>query len=100
MKFQNHHHITLGNYSGIYHQSSLVNGKPSWKSNLRSIWSSSQVWIIGPVEYSGTMYGMIYSGFGNKCPFKLESGFWHYYDVFNGWTMAAANEINVECLKG
>ena len=61
-----------------------------------------QIYKEDPVKDMGTQYALIYSPFGNQCPFKLESGFWLYHDGINGhygWKVAAANEINVICLK-
>ena len=28
----------------------MVNGKPSWKSNIASLWSISQFWLFGALQ--------------------------------------------------
>ena len=92
--------LTLDNHTEMFHKASMVNEKPSWKSNIHGIWSKNQFWLLGPLEFHGTLYALIYSPFGNRCPFNLESGFWLYHHFTNGWTVAATNEINIKCLKG
>ena len=60
-----------------------------------------QIYMEDPIKDIGSNMALIYSPFGNQCPFKLESGFWLYHDIngYYGWKVAEANEINVKCLK-
>ena len=88
--------------NSIYHYSSMVNGNPSWTSTLNgtAIWYAQEFWFIGYSGYIGTNVAAIYSNFGNQCPFDLQSEFWKYYNIGNGFIYAGVNEINVKCLNG
>ena len=90
-----------GSREGIYHNSSLVNGKPSWTSTSQAIWYDQEFddWTIGSLGNIGTSTGGMYGDFANACPFDMASEEWDYWynDV---WTGAGANEIHVNCLNG
>ena len=85
---------------GIYYNSSIVNGKPSWTSISQAIWYDQQYndWNIGSLDDIGSSTSGIYSDDGNLCPFHLPSEMWKYSN--NGWTSAGVGEINVACLNG
>ena len=86
---------------GIYYNSSMVNGKPSWTSTSQAIWydQDNDNWLIGPFDDVGTSTGGMYSDFTNECPFDIASEEW-YYGYDGVWTSAGQNEIKLECLKG
>ena len=90
--------IVQASKEGIYHNSSMVNGKASWTSTSQAIWYSQAYWFIGHLDNIGSIVAGIYCDYGSECPFDLPSEMWYYYD--NGWTRAEANEIKVDCLKG
>ena len=93
--------IAQGSREGIYHKSSMVDGKTSWTSASQSIWYDQgwSNWRIGPLADIGTSTSGIKSDDSSECPFDLPSEKWYYaYD--NAWTSAEANEIKVDCLKG
>ena len=95
--------VAQGYYEGIYHNSSMVNGRASWTSTSQAIWYDQEFsnWNIGYLDYIGTSMAGIYSDYGNECPFNLPSEKWKTIIIYdNGWTSAEANEIHVECLKG
>ena len=83
---------------GVYHNSSKVNGKPSWISTSNAIWFAEGFWLIGYLDGIGQSSGGIYSNYVSQCPFDLSSEKWHYSD--NGWKSAGPNEIKLECLIG
>ena len=86
---------------GIYHNSSSVNGKPSWTTNFQAIWMRGGMWYVGFLDNIGTnMAGLTsYHHTDNGCPFDIPSEQWTY---FNGyiWDDAGPNEIKLKCLKG
>ena len=84
---------------GIYHNSSMVNGKASWSSTSNAVWYTQGFWNIGYLADIGSSFAEIYSDYGSKCPFDIPSEKWYY--GYNGvWTSAEANEIKLDCLKG
>ena len=90
-----------GDKKGIYHKSSLVNGKASWTSSTNAIWyygGDSKIWAIGSLDEIGTTTSGIHSFFdiSFQCPFDLPSEGWKYSN--NGWRHAQADEINVVCI--
>ena len=89
--------VAQGYYEGIYHISSMVNGKASWTSTSQAIWDFQGKWTIGTLDNIGSIVAGIYSDYGSECPFDLPSEKWYYDD--NGWTSAEANEIHVVCKK-
>ena len=101
MKFHNSHHHNQGSRQGIYrHNSSFVNGKPSWTSNFHAIWYVREynLWVIGNLDDIGTTIGGIKSGDSTfRCPFEMPSDHWHYAYI-SGWINAGADGIKLECL--
>ena len=98
---ENNAQAAQGSMEGIYHNSSMVNGKPSWTSTSQAIWyhQSSNSWNIGFLDNIGTTLVGFYSNHGSQCPFDLPSEIWFYW-VDNSWTSAGVGEINVACLNG
>ena len=98
---ENNAQAAQGSKEGIYHNSSLVNGKPSWTSTSQAIWydQPSNDWMIGYLDNIGTSTVEMYSDSANGCPFDIASVEWNYWynDV---WTSAGPNEIKLQCLKG
>ena len=95
--------IAQDGLGGIYHKSSIVNGKTSWNFTIKAIWYDQEYnnWKVGPLDYIGTSIGGIVSDFGNGCPFDQPSDEWSYRDGWNGnWTRAGTNEIIIQCLEG
>ena len=90
-----------GSRQGIYHNSSVVNGKPSWTSNLQAIWYDLQYdnWKIGPIDDIGTSTAGIKSESANGCPFYIPAEQWYYWDG-SSWIGAGQNDITLECLQG
>ena len=90
-----------GDREGIYHYSSMVNGRPCWTSSSQAIWYDQQLnnWNIGLLDNIETTLVGFYSNHGSQCPFDLPSEMWFYW-VDNDWTSAGTNEINVACLYG
>ena len=89
----------VGNMEGVYHISSMVNGKESWTSTYKAIWFYQLQWSIGSLEYIGEISDQMYArSNGNQCPFNLLSEKWKY--VNNGWKAASADEIKIQCLRG
>ena len=91
---------------GIYQRAGKVNGKTSWiSSSGHALWynPASEDWMIGPVDYLGTSTGGI-SSTGNQgkssCPYSVpnDDDAWEYAN--NGWIIADANEVSIECLTG
>ena len=101
MNFHNSHHHNQGSRQGIYrHNSSFVNGKPSWTLNSSAIWYVIEynVWAIGNLEDIGTAIGAIISGDSTFwCPFDMPSEYWKYY-YMSAWINAGGNGIKIECL--
>ena len=94
--------VAQGSREGIYHNSSIVNGKASWTSTSQAIWYVQEFakWAIGPIESIGTKNrGISSDRVTFQYPFDLPSEKWNYL-YNNGWTSAEANEIKVDCLKG
>ena len=101
---------------GIYQRAEKVNGKRSWISsnNINAIWydtdaygSISDDWIIGSLGELGGNSGGIAST-GNQgmssCPYNVSMDAWKYETykllTFNGWKIAGANDVSIECLSG
>jgi hypothetical protein len=89
---------------GIYQRAEKVNGKTSWiSSNSEALWYNavSDDWVIGSVENLGANIGGIKStgdqGISN-CPYNVPNDAWEYSN--NGWIIADANDISIECLSG
>ena len=97
--------VAQGSKEGIYHNSSMVNGKASWTSTSQAIWYDQELsnWNIGPLDDIGTKMAEIISDYGCchgiKCPFELPSEKWTYLDN-NNWIIAETNEIKVDSGKG
>ena len=98
---ENNAQAAQGSREGIYHNSSLVNGKPSWTSTSQAIWYNQDYdnWNVGSLDDIGTSTGGMKSDSANGCPFDIASEEWNYWynDV---WTSAGPNEIKLQCLKG
>ena len=105
---ENNIQAAQGGREGIYHNSSMVNGKPSWTSTSQAIWYDQNFndWNIGSLYDIGSSRSGIYSDSGNGCPFDQQTEKWDYYTGDNvtlgdnGWATAGANEIRVDCLNG
>ena len=90
-----------GDKEGIYHKSSLVNGKASWTSATNAIWyygGDLKVWAIGSLDKIGTNTFGIHSFFDItfQCPFDLPGEGWKYSND-GGFRHAYTNEISVVC---
>ena len=98
---ENNAQAAQGSREGIYHNSSMVNGKPSWISTSQAIWYDQDYdnWKVGYLDTIGTSVGGIYSDSANGCPFDMASVEWYYW-YNNVWTNAGPNEIKLQCLKG
>ena len=90
---------------GIYQRAGKVNGKTSWiSSSNTALWynAGSDDWMIGSVDNLGSDTGGI-SSTGNQgqssCPFNVPNNAWKYGGN-NGWVIADANDVNIECLAG
>ena len=89
---------------GIYQRAGKVNGKTSWISSSRNaLWYSavSDDWFIGYLDNLGDTTGGIVSN-GNQglssCPYSVPKDAWKFSD--NGWIIADANDVSIECLTG
>ena len=89
-----------GNLEGIYYNSSIVNGKPSWTSTSQAIWYDQNYdnWKISSLDDIGSSKAGIKSDNGFGCPFDLPSKMWNYFDSV--WTTMGTNEMNISCLNG
>ena len=95
------------NIQGTYEQSSLVNGKLSWKSTTNAIWYSHdrKMWCIGSWSNIGTTRVAIHSyvyfgGFGYECPLQVPKDMWMYVNFDNpplNWTNTNSNDIMLQC---
>ena len=95
---------------GIYQKAEKVNGKTSWISsnNINAIWydtdaygSISDDWIIGSLgELGGNSGGLASTGNQgmSSCPYNISMDAWKYAIPNNGWTIADANDVSIECL--
>ena len=90
---------------GIYQRAGKVNGKTSWiSSSGHALWyyPGSSDWMIASVDNLGSGTGGI-SSTGNQgqssCPFNVPNNAWKYGGN-NGWVIADANDVNIECLAG
>ena len=100
---KNNAQAAVGDFQGVYKNSSLVNGKSSWRSLFLDFWFFEGMWFIGDMDSGqlGAGLAKISSTFGNVCPFHIKSENWRYYDFLVGeWTNAAENEVNTKCLQG
>ena len=89
---------------GIYQRAGKVNGKTSWiSSSNTALWynAGSDDWMIGSVDNLGSGTGGI-SSTGNQgissCPYNVPNDAWMYSN--NGWNIADANDVSIECLTG
>ena len=90
---------------GIYQRAGKVNGKTSWISSsghaLRYV-AGAFDWAIGSVDDLGSYTGGI-SSTGNQgqssCPYNVPNDAWKYGGN-NGWVIADANDVSIECLTG
>ena len=89
---------------GIYQRAGKVNGKTSWiSSSNTALWynAAADDWMIGPVDYLGTTTGGILSTGDqgrSSCPYNVPNDAWEYWN--NGWIIADANDVSIECLTG
>ena len=90
---------------GIYQRAGKVNGKTSWiSSSNTALWynAGSDDWMIGSVDNLGSGTGGI-SSTGNQgrssCPYNVQNDAWEYSN-YNGWNIADANDVSIECLTG
>ena len=85
-----------GDKEGIYHKSSLVNGKASWTSSTNAIWyhGEHKAWAIGSL-YKTNIGIHSFFDITFQCPFDLPGDGWKYDN--NGWRHAYTNEISVVC---
>ena len=92
---------------GIYQKAGKVNGKTSWisTSNNCALWYAPlDVWLIGFEDDLGTSTGGILgiASNGNQgilsCPYAVPNDAWMYWN--NGWIIADANDVSIECLAG
>ena len=92
---------------GIYQRAGKVNGKTSWISsnNNTALWynAASDDWMIGSLGDLGTSYGGISStahqGRSSCPPYKLPQDAWQYGGN-DGWIIAYADDVSIECLAG
>ena len=90
---------------GIYQRAGNVNGKTSWISSSKSaLWynPASDDWLIGYVDMIGSYFGSISSTGAQgilSCPYNVPNDAWRYSDN-NGWIIADANDVSIECLSG
>ena len=89
---------------GIYQRAGKVNEKISWiSSSNHALWynPASNDWMIGSVDDIGTDTGGI-SSTGDQgissCPYNVPNDAWEYWN--NGWIIADANNVSIECLTG
>ena len=83
-----------------------MNAKTSWiSSSNTALWynAGSDDWLIGFVDDLGTNFGSI-SSTGNQgissCPYNVSNDAWEYWNMVDGWIVADANDVSVECLTG
>ena len=89
---------------GIYQRAGKVNGKTNWiSSSGHALWydAPSDDWLIGSLGHLGSSTGGI-SSFGSQgissCPYDVPDDAWMYSS--NGWIIADANDVSIECLTG
>ena len=89
---------------GIYQRAGKVNGKTSWiSSSGHALWyyPGYSDWMISSLDYLGTGTRGI-SSTGNQgissCPYNVADDVWEYWD--DGWIIADANDVSIECLAG
>jgi hypothetical protein len=89
---------------GIYQRAGKVNGKTSWiSSSNTALWynAASDGWMIGSEEDLGSYTGGV-SSIGSQgissCPYNVPNDAWMYSN--NGWIIADANDVSIECLTG
>ena len=93
---------------GIYQRAEKVNGKTSWISSNMAIWYYTDEygtvfddWMIGPLgELGGNTGGLASTGNQgmSSCPYDVSMDAWKYAIPNNGWTIADANDVSIECL--
>jgi len=90
---------------GTYKRSVLVNGKPSWTTNFQAIWfvPESKFWCIGALSGIGTDVCGVSSMIGindhfSNCAYGVPKNSWEFHASLSGWTIAGANDVNVNCL--
>ena len=97
---------------GIYQRAGKVNGKTNWihlvfpwiPSSNPALWynPASDDWMIGYVDNLGANLGSIASTGSqgrSSCPYNVPNDAWQYY-ANNGWIIADANDVSIECLTG
>ena len=91
-------------FQGIYQRAGKVNGKTSWiSSSNTALWynAGSDDWMIGSVDNLGSGTGGISSTGAqgrSSCPYDVPNYAWEYWN--NGWIIADANDVSIECLSG
>ena len=95
---------------GIYQRAEKVNGKTSWISSNMAIWYGTDEygtvfddWMIGPLgELGGNTGGLASTGNQgmSSCPYDVSMDAWKYAIPNNGWTIADANDVSIQCLSG
>ena len=89
---------------GIYQRAEKVNAKTSWISSTNTaLWYNAQTddWMIGSVNDLGSSIGGIESTGSqgsSSCPYNVPNDAWMYWN--NGWIIADANDVSIECLTG
>ena len=107
ISFKNDALLRQSDKQGIYQRAGKVNGKTSWiSSSNTALWyhAASVDWIIGSADNLGTDTGGI-SSTGSQgrssCPYSVPNDAWVYGSpVVNGWVIAGANDVSIECLTG
>ena len=90
---------------GIYQRAGKVDGKTSWiSSSNHALWynAAGDDWLIAYADNLGTSTGGI-SSTGDQgissCPYNVPNEYpWEYSN--NGWIVADANDVSIECLTG
>ena len=91
---------------GTYLLASEVNGQPSWIKNdpqeCCGIWHvpDSRVWLIGPLQYSGSNQGGIESkNLGSKLEYPENIVDWNYHTDNQGWIKGNDDVIIGRCIE-
>ena len=96
--------LSQSSMQGIYQRAGKVNGKTSWiSSSNNALWYSAafEDWFIGSLDNLGanTAYIISYGNQGiSSCPYNVPKDAWKYSN--NGWIIADANDVSIECLTG
>ena len=104
ISFKNDAFLHQSHRQGIYQKAGKVNAKTSWiSSSNTALWYSavSDDWLIGSVDNLGANTGGV-SSTGRQgissCPYNVPNDAWMYSN--NGWNIADANDVSIECLTG